>query len=91
MNEHLGLLGLKVRDVVTDFSGVVTSVAFDLYGCVQAVVTPPAEDVDKESLGRWFDTKRLRILAPDPVMPQPTFASVPGPEPKPAFAQRALP
>jgi hypothetical protein len=34
----LKLLGTKVRDVVTGFVGIVTSVSFDLYGCVQAVV-----------------------------------------------------
>jgi len=37
-NKHLEMLGKEGFDVVTGFDGVITSVSFDLYGCVQAVV-----------------------------------------------------
>ena len=40
LHKHLDLLGMQVRDQVTGYSGVVTSVCFDLYGCIQAVVHP---------------------------------------------------
>ena len=39
MNE-LKLLGLKVKDKVTGFTGIITSVSFDLYGCIQVIITP---------------------------------------------------
>ncbi len=38
--EHMSVLGLWVSDEVTGFEGIATSVGFDLYGCVQVVVTP---------------------------------------------------
>ncbi len=44
VNEHIKFLGLQVRDEVTGFSGVVTSMSFDLYGCIQAVVTPKVKE-----------------------------------------------
>ncbi len=74
MKEHMKLLGRKVRDRVTSFEGVVTSIGFDLYGCVQAVVTPFAEKAKtKVEESRWFDTKRLEVLSRTPVMDVPTF------------------
>jgi hypothetical protein len=78
--KDMKLLGLKVRDAVTGFEGVVSSVCFDLYGCVQAVVTPPmaAKDAGKLEDSRWFDTKRLAVLDSRPVMEVPTFEVVPG-------------
>lgn len=84
INAHFALFGLKVRDRVTGFAGVVTSVSFDLYGCVQAVVTPSAGEAGKLEDSRWFDTKRLEAIDFAPVMALPTFEVVPGPEGKPA-------
>jgi hypothetical protein len=92
MHQYLKLLGFPVVDAVTGFKGVVTSITFDLYGCVQALVTPKASSTAKDAdgaLSRWFDTKRLTATAKAPVMSAPTFASVPGPEAKPA--QRSMP
>lgn len=80
MNEYLKLLGLKVKDRVTGLEGVVTSICFDLYGCVQALVHP---GLDKEGKARdlcWYDCNRLEVLDAEPVMPQPRFETVPGPE-----------
>jgi hypothetical protein len=77
MKEHMKLLGLTVKDCVTGFSGVVTTVGFDLYGCVQAVVTPVAQDSKLEE-SRWFDTNRLEVTNETPVMEVPDFQTVPG-------------
>lgn len=60
LQDYVDLLGYRVRDKVTGFEGVVTSIGFDLYGCVQAVVTPPAKDGKQED-SRWYDTHRLSI------------------------------
>ena len=40
LTKHLNLLGMRVEDRVTGFKGVVATVGFDLYGCIQAVVNP---------------------------------------------------
>jgi hypothetical protein len=39
---HLQMLGFNAKDRVTGFSGVVSSICFDLYGCVQAALRPPS-------------------------------------------------
>lgn len=70
--KDLELLGLKVRDKVTGLIGVVSCISYDLYGCIQAVVSPVA-DIEKGSVpeGRWFDVARLEVLDPTPVMEIP--------------------
>jgi len=78
MNEHMKLLGFKVRDVVTGFTGVVSSISFDLYGCVQAVVSPAINEKGEIKEGRWFNTKRLEITEGTPVLVAPTFETIPG-------------
>jgi len=81
MIKDLKLLGFKVKDMVTGFKGVVSSIGYDLYGCVQAVVTPEADKTGKMEDSRWFDTKRLEITSKKPVMPVPSFeeeVKVPG-------------
>ncbi len=69
---YIGMLGLTYRDKVTGFVGVVTTVSFDLYGCIQMVVTPPAED-GKVKEGGWFDYNRLELMTNGPVMAPPNF------------------
>jgi hypothetical protein len=79
LKKHVSLLGLKVRDKVTGFEGVVESVSFDLYGCVQAVVKPAAKDGEIKD-GRWHDIQRLEVIDSGRVMPVPSFASLATPE-----------
>ena len=72
--EHFKLLGLKVKDKVTGFKGVVTSVCFDLYGCIQACIQPEALDpTGKAPDSGWADISRLEILDYNPVMDRPDF------------------
>jgi hypothetical protein len=70
---HMKMLGLTVSDRVTGFAGVVSCVSFDLYGCVQAVVTPKANADGKLEDGKWFDITRLYVTSKMPVMPAPDF------------------
>ena len=95
---HLELLGHKAKDKVTGYSGVVTSVSFDLYGCAQAAITPlhdKTEKKDELAFGHWFDTKRIETFgskvmeapvfdAPSLMTPQQSRDSVRGPADKPA-------
>jgi hypothetical protein len=86
MKQHMEWLGYKVEDVVTGFAGVATSLSFDLYGCVQVVVTPPVDGKGVVPDGRWFDITRLKRTSGAPVMAVPTFEkfNAPGPAEKPA-------
>lgn len=74
---HLNLLGQRVQDRVTGFKGIVASVSFDLYGCIQAVVNPGLTSEDKLGDSQWFDINRLKVLSKKPVMKQPDFVSGP--------------
>lgn len=91
MNEYMNLLGMKAKDRVTGFSGVVTSISFDLYGCVQGWLNPPVGKDGKTPEGGWYDAKRLETIGSKPVMTRPTFASAGterGPEAKAAPSSR---
>lgn len=90
----IALLGYRATDKVTGFHGVISSVCFDLYGCVQVALTPPLKDGDADlKSGHWFDVQRLNVST-DRVMPTPDFdarAASPtdydhGPAPKPALS-----
>jgi len=74
MKKHLDLLGFKASDKVTGFKGVITTVSFDLYGCVQAVITPESRE-GKVLQGHWFDINRLNIESEELVMSAPDFES----------------
>jgi hypothetical protein len=88
---QLKLLGMKVEDKVTGFKGVVTSISFDLYGCVQALINPGADKDGKLRDQSWFDIGRLILLGTTPVMDRPDFQleriieGKKGPAEKPAF------
>jgi len=85
------LLGYKAKDKITGASGVITSVAFDLFGCIQVVIKPDKLDKDgKPQDGSWYDINRLKITNKKRVVDlldfeikYPTFSSVQGPEVKP--------
>lgn len=73
VQEHMSLLGKVVIDKVTGCKGVVSTVSFDLYGCIQAVVVPPADDKGKREAPAWFDVQRLTVVSKKPVMAVPNF------------------
>lgn len=85
VKDYFGILGHEATDKVTKFKGVVTSLSFDLYGCVMAWVTPKHDPVKKPE-GQWFDYKRLEIASRPPVLQNPFLetrrAREPGPERK---------
>lgn len=89
MKEHFKLLGFRVREVVSGHEGIVTSISFDLNGCVQGLVMAP-RDKKTGKLGEsfWFDTKRLEALDKKAIRPLPTFEVVPGGQDLPAFLSK---
>lgn len=98
VKKQLAKLGFTVKDKITGFEGIVTSVNFDLYGCIQLLVHPGLDEKGKIREAQWFDTARLEILNEEPIMKQPKFnfkKSIPkaekGPALKPGFASNPLP
>ena len=87
MQQYVGLLGKKVRDKITGVEGIVTSVCFDLYGCVQVIIKRPADKDGKLPESFWHDVKRVETIVGKQVMPTPDFrgplGTEPGPEEKP--------
>jgi len=71
--EHLDLLGKEVADKVTGLVGIATSICFDLYGCIQALVTPVMDKDGKLGDPNWFDVNRLVIKDTTPVMERPDY------------------
>lgn len=93
VQKHLSILGYRARDRVTGFEGVVTSVCFDLYGCIQVVLNPGIRDDGKIGEQLWFDINRLIVAENKPrVMDPPDFECGPisegrhGPAEKPSMS-----
>lgn len=70
--DALGKLGLYGRDRVHGDEGYITSIGFDLYGCLQLLISPVGQtDVDKRK-SYWYDESRIQIdTAKERVMPVP--------------------
>lgn len=93
LKKHLDLLGMRVEDRITGFKGVVVSVGFDLYGCIQAIINPGVGADGKPQDAHWFDVNRLQITSDTPVMERPEFEWTPqaiaegrkGPAERPAY------
>jgi hypothetical protein len=73
VEKHLQLLGMRVVDRVTKFAGVVSSISFDLYGCIQVVVNPGLDKDGKPMESMWFDVSRLEVKSAKPVMQRPDY------------------
>ncbi|HCF1829040.1 hypothetical protein KUU78_06790 [Pseudomonas aeruginosa] len=75
VQKHLSILGYRARDRVTGFEGVVTSVCFDLYGCIQVVLNPGIRDDGKIGEQLWFDINRLIVAENKPRVMAPQTSS----------------
>ena len=73
VQQHLQILGKRIRDRVTGIEGVASSVSFDLYGCIQVVLNPGLDKDGKPRDLMWFDISRLVPLSEDRVMQPPNF------------------
>lgn len=87
----LATLGKSGRDRVTGQPGVITSVSFDLYGCVQVILNPGVGPDGKIIDSSWYDLVRIEIdEKKPPVLANPFLAAAApekGPESKPAPRQ----
>ena len=87
IGEAFKYLGTQQQDIVTGCAGVVTSICFDINGCIQACLKPPLDKDGKIPDGYWIDLDRLRergtpVMKPFPYeLPREYVA---GPAEKPA-------
>jgi hypothetical protein len=71
-------LGVKVRDVVTGYEGIITGAAQYISGCEQYLVVPKIKN-GVASAGAWYDWQRLVVVNSKPVL----LASLLAPSKKP--------
>ena len=73
IEQHVNLLGKKVQDKVTGASGIVTSISFDLFGCIQGWVNQGLDSDGKEKNSQWYDISRFEILSNKKVIDTPNY------------------
>jgi len=73
IQQHIDLLGKPVKDKVTGKTGIVTSISFDLYGCIQAIITPKTCKDNKDPEMKWYDLCRLKVTSNKRAMKVPNF------------------
>jgi len=90
VKKYLDLLGLPVTDKVSGLKGIITSVSFDLYGCIQAIVHPGLDKDGKLAEPIWLDIARLQVTSKVPVMETPNFEFGPASDAKVGPAEKPL-
>lgn len=76
IEQSLDMLGFRAKDKVGGFEGVITSVSFDLYGCVQLAINPGTKTDGKLDDCYWFDVQRIEITSDRRVIERPHFEAV---------------
>ena len=72
IQEAINLLGYEGKDKVIGFEGIVESVSFDLYGCIQLWMKPTSLKEDgSQKEGGYFDISRIVIETS--IIPAPKF------------------
>lgn len=72
--DYLNNLGRKAVDRITEYDGVITSVSFDVNGCIQYCIKKPGTTSEgKLYEGYWFDAARCKLSGS--VVDPPNFES----------------
>ena len=69
VKKHFKLLGLPVRDKITNKEGIVVSLSFDLYGCIQVLITTQGNAAQSH----WIDVNRVTVLSKKVAMDRPDY------------------
>ncbi len=88
--QHINKLGFQAKEVLTGMTGVITSVSFDINGCIQCVLQPPMKE-DKIPDGKWFDIARLEITSDAPIFKSPNYVEGAVAEGKSGAVDKPLP
>lgn len=60
-------LGVRVKDRITGFSGIVTGRCEYITGCTQVLVAPPVKEDGSFHDSRWFDEQRMEVIDATPL------------------------
>ena len=60
-------LGIKVRDKISGFTGIVTGFVTYISGCNQALVAPLVKDDGSLGDSLWFDVQRLERIGSETI------------------------
>lgn len=71
------MLGVRARDKVTKYSGIVVGKAQYLYGCTQYCLAAEAGKGNRIDRGEWFDEGRLEVVGRG-IQPEMVQAEKPG-------------
>jgi hypothetical protein len=61
MQDLVKNLGRRATDRVSGLTGVITSVSFDVAGCIQYAISPPANKDGKRESSYWVDIKHVDL------------------------------
>jgi hypothetical protein len=75
LTDVVSLLGRRAKDKITGAAGIITSVSFDLYGCVQATLHTGLDKDGKPAEQYWHDVQRLEPSTEPRVMEPPKFGA----------------
>lgn len=64
VEQILASMGLPATDKITGFKGVLISISFDVFGCIQGCLKPPVSKEGQDEKGGWFDINRLDFEKP---------------------------
>lgn len=74
LKQYFEWMGKPVKDRIRGTEGIVTSINFDLYGCVQVCITPKQNADGKAPEQVWCDVQRLSADDnAEPVIPLPQY------------------
>jgi hypothetical protein len=75
INDSIELLGKKAKDKITGAIGIITSICFDLYGCIQVIISPQKINEKGEEIKPigWIDINRIKIINNTRIMNYPDF------------------
>lgn len=79
LEQYFYWMGRRVKDRVRGITGIVTSINFDLYGCIQCAVSPVIGPDGKLPEQAWVDVQRL-IEVDNPVTNLPDGPVIPLPD-----------
>lgn len=73
-SEVIDMLGREGKDKITGVKGIISSISFDLYGCIQVVLTPSKVKENSEIVfAGWFDINRIELTKKKRTMVPPSY------------------
>lgn len=73
-------LGMKVKDMVSGFQGIITGKVYWLNGCERVLISPDTVKQDGGIMeGEWFDVQQVSVIEPDTHVRRACYKKTGGP------------